>query len=164
MAIQFNIDEVFVMAIKIEENAAAFYRRAADLHEDDAFVPTMQELADMEDEHKRIFEEMRSGINESEKQGQTYDPFNEAILYLNTMADFHGGEGTPAVAEKLTGRESIQEIIHTGLDLEKKSILYYLGLKDLVPARLGKDKIDTIIAEEKSHIVQLTKVLTRQGI
>jgi rubrerythrin len=162
MAIQFNIDEVFTMAIKIEENAAAFYRRAAGFHEDDAFVPVMRELADMEDEHKRIFTEMRSQVTDSEKQEQTYDPFNEALLYLNTMADFHGGEGSPSVAEKLNGTETIEEIIRTGLDLEKKSILYYLGLKDLVPARLGKDKIDTIIAEEKNHIVQLTKILVRE--
>ncbi len=162
MAIQFNIDEVFTMAIKIEENAAAFYRKAAGFHEDDDFVPVMRELADMEDEHKRIFMEMRKEVTDFEKQEQTYDPFNEALLYLNTMADFHGGEGSPAVAEKLTGDETVEEIIRMGLNLEKKSILYYVGLKDLVPARLGRAKIDTIIAEEKSHIVQLTKILTRE--
>jgi rubrerythrin len=59
----------------------------------------------------------------------------------------------------LTGQESLQEILRIAIDLEKKSILHYLGLREMVPPRLGKDKIDAIISEERKHIVQLSAAL-----
>jgi rubrerythrin len=159
MGIRFNIDEVFAMAIKIEENGAAFYRRAAELNRGNSTVQLLENLAKMEDQHKKIFEQMRAELEDKDKEEQSYDPFNEAVLYLNAMADLHGGEGSPNLADSLTGRETLKEIINTGRDLEKKSILYYLGLKDLIPEKLGKDKIDKIIGEEKKHVVQLKSIL-----
>ena len=55
----------------------------------------------------------------------------------------------------------MEEILRIALDLEKKAILFYLGLKDVVPENLGKDKIDRIIDEEKSHVVTLTQELKK---
>ncbi len=161
MSIRFNIDEVFAMAIKIEENGAGFYRRAAELNKGNDKVKLLENLARMEDVHKKIFEEMRAELQEQDKQEQSYDPFNEAVLYLNAMADMHGGEGSPNIADSLTGKETIQDIISIGLDLEKKSILYYLGVRDLVPEKPGKDKINKIIDEEKKHIIQLSQLLSQ---
>jgi rubrerythrin len=71
------------------------------------------------------------------------------------MADSHGGEGSPAAADKLTGNESITEIIDIALGLEKESILFYLGLKDMVPPQYGQEKLEQIIAEERRHLIQL---------
>jgi rubrerythrin len=151
MGIRFNIDEVFAMAIKIEENGAAFYRRAAELNRENDKMKLLENLAKMEDQHKKIFIQMRGELEDKDKEEQSYDPFNEAVLYLNAMADLHGGEGSPNLADSLTGRET--------LNLEKKSILYYLGIKDLITEKLGKDKIDKIIGEEKKHVIQLKSIL-----
>ena len=96
-----------------------------------------------------------------ETEATAFDPDNEAALYLNAMADGHGGEGAPSVADKLTGNESLEEILTTAIGLEKESILFYLGIIEMVPAKLGKDKISGIIAEEKKHIVTLTNALQK---
>ena len=162
MGVQFNADEVFAVAIKIEENGAAFYRRAAELQKGSAHHDMLEALARMEDAHKKTFEELRQTIPDSYKAETSYDPFDEAAMYLGAMADVHGGEGSPQAAAKLTGKESFTDIIDIALGLEKSSILYYLGLKDLVPERLGKDKIDVIIDEEKKHVIQLQKVKAQQ--
>ena len=90
-----------------------------------------------------------------------FDPHEEGSLYLSAMADTHGGEGSPAVADTLTGRETMAQILQTAIELEKKSILLYVGLRDLVPENLGKNQIDTIINEEKSHVVVLQRKLDR---
>ena len=63
------------------------------------------------------------------------------------------------IAKTLTGKESLQEILNIALSLEKQSILFYVGLKDLVRQKHGKDKVDAIIGEEKQHIAQLSEVL-----
>jgi rubrerythrin len=158
MSIHFNADEVFAMAIKIEENGIAFYRRAHELQKQSPHAPLLESLAKMEEGHKKIFEEMRRTVEPEFKAEQSYDPFEEATLYLGAMADSHGGEGSRDAADRLTGRESFDDIIDIALELEKKSILYYLGLRDLVPDHLGKSKIDFIIGEEKKHVIQLSRV------
>jgi rubrerythrin len=43
--------------------------------------------------------------------------------------------------------------------MEKDSIVFYVGIKDLVPEKLGKNKIDNIIDEEKKHILLLANEL-----
>jgi rubrerythrin len=162
MGIQFNAEEVFSMAVKIEENGAAFYRRAAELQKNGPHYGLLEALAKMEEGHKKTFEEMRRTVPESYKAEKSFDPYNEAAMYLAATADSHGGEGSPSAANRLTGKESIIEIIDIALELEQMSILYYIGLRDLVPERLGKEKIDFIIGEEKKHVIQLQTVKTRQ--
>ncbi|MBN1669880.1 MAG: ferritin family protein [Kiritimatiellae bacterium] len=159
MGIAFNADEVFEMAERIEEDGAAFYRKAAGGQSDGGKVQFLNGLAAMEDEHKQTFAAMRAGLGAADKESTTFDPDGEAALYLQAMADGHGGEGAPKAADALTGKESLADILTIAIGLEKKSILFYLGLKDMVPARLGKDKIDRIIDEERGHVGVLSREL-----
>ena len=161
MAYSFNAEEVFKMAVQIEKNGAAFYRKAADLQEDESDRKFLLGLAKMEDQHEVSFEEMKKDLAKHETAQTVFDPNDELSLYLDAMADAHGGEGDPDVLELITGRESMEDIIQTAIGLEKKSILFYVGLEDLVPVRLGKEKIDKIIREEKKHIAQLTRFLKK---
>lgn len=157
MSIRFNADEVYAMAEKIEENGAAFYRRAAALQKSSKTF--WLDLARMEENHKATFAAMRAGLTDRMKEETAFDPFMEASLYLHAAADAHGGEGAPSVAASLTGKESVADILRIAIGLEQKSIVFYLGMKDMVPKKLGRDKIDDIIAQEKSHIVTLTEKL-----
>ena len=161
MAYDYNVDEVFEMAIHIEENGAAFYRKAAEQQQDPADKEFLEKLAKMEDKHQATFEEMRKDVTDAEKQSTVFDPQEELTLYLKAMADAHGGEGSPEVANFFTGRESMAEIITMAIGLEKESILFYIGLKDLVPPKYGQDKIDHIIKEERMHIAQLQGFLKK---
>jgi rubrerythrin len=161
MGITFNADEVLEMAVRIEANGKSFYLRAAELQSDNEVVSFFERLAAMEEQHKQTFEEFRQDLSAADKEGQAYDPDGQALMYLATMADAHGGEGDPRIAATLTGDESLEEILRTALNLEKQSILFYVGLKDLVPRQSGKDKVDEVIEEEKLHIAQLSEVLRK---
>jgi len=161
MSYDFNAEEVFEMAIQIEANGAAFYRKAAELQkkkEDKEFLET---IARMEDRHKVGFVEMKAQVSDLEKSQTVFDPNEELLLYLKAMADAHKGEGDPEVANQLTGDETMAQVIETAIGLEKESILFYLGLKDIVPPKLGREKIDDIIAEEKKHVAQLSGFLKK---
>jgi rubrerythrin len=161
MAIVFNSDEIFEMAIRIENNGAAFYRKAAGLQSDTKNQKFLESLANMEDQHKRIFTEMRTTLTEKDKSPKVFDPYDEVSQYLTAMADNMGGEGSPSVAESLTGNETLAEILQTAVGLEKDSILFYLGIKDLIPSRSGQDRIDDIIKEERRHVIQLSNLLEK---
>ena len=59
MPYDFNAEEIIEMAIQIEANGAAFYRRAAELQEEMADKEFLETIARMEDRHKIGFEEMK---------------------------------------------------------------------------------------------------------
>ena len=158
MAYDFNAEEMFNIAIRIEENGARFYRKAAEHQSDSNNREMLEKLAKMEDQHIAIFEKMKSRATEAEKTSTVFDPQGEALFYLLAMADDHPGEGNPSVADELTGKESIEEIIDIAIGLEKESILFYLGLKDLIPPKYGQEKLDNIISEERRHITQLSGI------
>jgi rubrerythrin len=159
MSYDFNAAEIFEMAIQIEENGAAFYRKAAELQKDPADKKFLETIAGMEDRHKIGFEEMKAQVSDLEKSQTVFDPNEELYQYLKAMADAHGGEGNPDVVKLLTGDETMAQIVQTAIGLEKESILFYIGLKDIVPPHLGRSKIDDIIEEEKKHMAQLSGFL-----
>lgn len=152
MSITFNADEIFEMAETIEHNGAKFYREAADSSSDADVKKMLQDLATMEDGHEKTFSQMRKELSDAEREQATFDPDNEAAQYLQTLAYFHGTEGKASPTEKLTGQESLTEILKIALQAEKNSIAFYVGIKDLVPSKVGKDKIQSIIIEEMAHV------------
>ena len=161
MMLEFNADEIFEMAVRIEENGAAFYRKAGELQADAETKKFLQGLAAMEDQHKKTFTEMRETLTDKEKGGKVFDPQDELSLYLSSMADTMGGEGKPSAADALTGNETLEDILNIAIGLEKDSILFYVGLKGMVPEKYGQDRLEAIINEERSHVAQLTNALNR---
>ncbi len=159
MSIRFSADEIFEMAEEIERNGGKFYRKAAEGAADNETRRYLLDMAAMEDGHLQTFTEMREQLSDAEREVVTFDPENEAALYLDAMADSHGTEGKKSVTEELTGDESIAEIVSIAIGAEKNSVVFYSGLKTLVTDAAGKNKVDKIIAEELSHIASLTNKL-----
>jgi rubrerythrin len=54
---------------------------------------------------------------------------------------------------------SLEAILKEAITAEKDSIVFYLGMKDMVADGAGKAKIDVIIKEEMGHIRQLSREL-----
>ncbi|MHC5158291.1 MAG: ferritin family protein [Planctomycetota bacterium] len=152
MSITFNADEIFEMAEQIEGNGAKFYHEAAGNTPDADVKEMLLGLATMEEGHQKTFAEMRKELSAEEKESNTFDPNNEVVHYLQTMADFHGTEGKVSPTEKLTGNESLREILEIALQAEKNSIAFYVGIKDMVSSKAGKNKVQAIIIEEMAHV------------
>jgi len=159
MSIQFNADEVFEMAEQIERNGAKFYRKAAKGAEDAGTEKFLLELAAMEDDHEKTFASMRAALSPQERTSTVFDPEGEAGMYLQAMAGGYVFDMRVDPAELLTGQETLPEVLRTAIGLEKDSIVFYLGMKEMVPERLGKDKITGIIKEEMGHITTLSNKL-----
>lgn len=153
MSIDFNADEVFEIAEQIERNGAKFYRKAAKNITIANKKKLLLSLAEMEDDHEQTFKTMRSALSRDEKVMTTFDPDGESESYLRSLAD------TRVFYEKNIDSTSLKEILKTAITAEKDSIVFYIGMKDVVPPHLGKDKLDGIIKEEMSHIRLLSKEL-----
>ena len=156
MGIDFNADEVFEIAEQIERNGAKFYRSVAQKITETDKKQLLMDLANMEDEHEQTFKYLRLKLSADEKVQTTFDPNGDSERYLRALAD------TRVFYEKEVDTSSFKEILKSAITAEKDSIVFYLGIKDVVPAHLGKEKLDDIIKEEMSHISLLSKVLLEQ--
>jgi len=156
MSYDFNVDEVFEMAEQMERNGAKFYRNAAETAADPSKKEMLIGLSKMEEAHEKIFETMRAELSSAEKASTVFDPSGEASQYLRALVD------SRVFFEKDIDVTSMVEILKSAIEAEKDSIVFYLGMKEAVPKKLGKDRIEAIIKEEMGHIQMLTKHLVAQ--
>jgi len=159
MDLKFTADEVYTMAQRIEVNGAKYYRKAAERTNVATIRELFRSLANMEDDHLQTFSEMRNEIPEREKTSNVYDPNDESGGYLRTMANMHVFNISDDPSRRLTGDESLETILKHAIQMEKDSIVFYLGMKTAVSSPKGKDRIDDIIEEEFGHIATLSDEL-----
>jgi len=152
MTTAFNVDEIYEIAEEIKRQGAKFYREAAKHASDKKTKQMLLDMAAMEDNHLGALDVMRKQLHTQEIGEISYDPENEAALYLRTIADAHGWEGKKGPTEKLTGCEEIKDILEMAINSEKDSVAFYIALKNLVPVSAGRDQVELIITEELSHI------------
>jgi rubrerythrin len=58
------------------------------------------------------------------------------------------------VAQPLTGKESLEEILQIALNAEKNSVCFYIGLKNLSPSDAGKEQV-----EEEANVDEVLQQL-----
>ncbi|MGB9819979.1 MAG: ferritin family protein [Pseudothermotoga sp.] len=156
----FNIDEVFEIAEQIERNGANFYTKAAERFPEYSKKSIFLKLADMEKEHEKRFHAMRLEVAKKEREiAQFLDPSGEAAVYLRSIANSKVFDLRADPTIKFKDVRSVTELLRIAIDLEKDSIIFYLGIKESIPEGLGKDKIDLIVKEEMGHVELLTNLI-----
>ena len=157
MSFDFTVDEVFEMAEQLEKNGAEFYRNAAASIKNKENKKILLDLAAMEDDHEKIFAEMHASLTSGEKQSNTFDPEEETMAYLKALVD------TRVFFKKEIDTSSMKEILKAALVAEKEAIVFFMGLKDMVPENLGKNRLEDIIKEEMTHIKLIGGMLAATG-
>ena len=157
----FNAAEVFDVAIQIELNGVAFYRKAAQYASDEAFRKELLDLGEMEQEHVADFTKLKQDLIGEQGEAEWFDPDGEAARYLEAFAEGNVFNVTDDASKALTEQPTVRDILDFAIERERDSIMFYVGVKELVPKKLGRDKIETIINEEMSHIVLLNRKLRR---
>ncbi|CAB5088390.1 hypothetical protein D3OALGA1CA_1118 [Olavius algarvensis associated proteobacterium Delta 3] len=153
MRYDFNADDVFEMAEQMERNGAKFYKEAAESIDDQDARAMLLKFADMEIEHEKTFSDLRKNLTTDEKTPTVFDPNGESVLYLRALAD------TRVFFEKTIDFSTLESILKAAIEAEKDSIVFYLGMKEAVPDKMGKARLDDIIKEEMGHIRLLSREL-----
>ncbi|MBW1863148.1 MAG: rubrerythrin, partial [Deltaproteobacteria bacterium] len=129
-------------------------------------VPISQlflDLAAMEDEHEKVFISMRADLSDKEREPTVFDPEGESSLYLRALADLRVFDEKATedfvLPEELAEKDKMKKVFLEAINREKESIVLYVGMKELLPANLGKNKIDDIIKQEMEHIRLLSNRL-----
>lgn len=155
----FNADEVFSVARQIERNGATFYRRAGDHAAGAAIRDLMLELAAMEDLHERVFATMQEQLTPDEREETLLDPHGEAFAFFGGMGNRYVFDVQQDPAGLLKTASGPADILNRAIGLEKDSIVFYEGIRVMVSAKRGADKLDDIIRQELGHIALLSNRL-----
>jgi rubrerythrin len=163
MVARFSPKEVLDAAIQIEQEASGFYQEAAANAKEDKVKALLQELSEMETAHAEIFRQIQAVLTEKETEVESLDPGNEMLYYLQASTAMHGWEGKKGPQQKLTGQESMEEILRHAIEAEKEAVFFYTGVRDLVPGDAGRDKVEKVLREEMKHVAQLTQLLKQES-
>jgi rubrerythrin len=145
---------VLALAVQLEEQGAAYYRRAAELPLEPATCELLRSLADMEDDHRGRFEAMRSALSPTVAPAAASA---ESTEFLRTFSAAIPFEQNPAAA--LGPETSPDLILRQAISAERDSIALYVALKELIPDPSGQDEVMKIIREEMGHATLLTEQL-----
>jgi rubrerythrin len=152
---KFNASEILDMAIQIEKNGYTYYKKAAaDIKETD-IKSFLEGLAEMEVKHEDFFKEMKTTLTTKESADVVFDPGEETAAYLQALAD------TRVFYQKNIDTSSAEEVLKEAIVAEKESIVFYLGMKEMIPKGSGQDKIDDVIREEMKHIQIISSQLLK---
>lgn len=157
-----NADDVFGMAVRIEENGYTFYAAAAKKTQNEAAKKLFEDLAAMEEGHIATFKGLRSSLPGSWPADAVWDPEGLGECYLQATADTH--VFTREAAEtRLEKVKAPAEIFDLALQFEKDSVAFFVGVKEILPDQASKNEIDALIQAEMDHIRMLTLAKKKFG-
>lgn len=147
-----NEDELFKVAMNIENQGIDFYSQAFENAVIDRAKDIFKFLSNEEKRHYEIFKKMDIEIKKIKFRPEELD--EEVSLYLRSLVDSGIFENLLPKSEwkNITDRQAL----NIGIQVEKTSILFYSGIKEITLENTAKTALDKIIAEEKSHLVALT--------
>jgi rubrerythrin len=147
--ITFSIREVVEQAVQTEKTGNEFYTSMAKkFHEENELKKLFETLAAQEIRHEHVFLSLKSKIKDAPPEG-----WDEVSLYLKAIVDSEFFLGTDKSLSAIQRVNTSAEAVKFALGFERETLLYYYGLRDMVPE---KKIVDQIIQEEKSHIVWLS--------
>ena len=161
MPVRFNADEIFQMAERLEQNAATYYHTAAEKVNYPGARQMFLELASWEEKHESNFASMHKNISDKEREEMAFDPYDETAQYLQALADESIFDTSDSPLENIGTEPTFENILRFAVSKEKDTINFYTGLRQLVSAGSGKNKVDEIIQEEMRHVSLLTQELNK---
>ncbi len=149
----FSINDIFDLAIKIEQNGEEVYRNA----QRQASHPTIAELltwmADQEKEHTQWLSTLKK------KNLPILDNPIKAEMNRAILGEMMGKRTFSLKIEDLLKMNDLNEILLLSIEFEKDTVLFYEMMQAFLQEEADQTHLKLIIAEEKSHIQQLQEML-----
>jgi rubrerythrin len=149
MSTTFSPIELINIAIGIERGGITFFDIMARTTDAVEAREIFEKFVEMEREHLKTFQDMLTKI------GSAPPASPEDAEYLRALIEDAVFTNDAVMSEAVTQADSDIKALEVGISAEKDSILFYTVLKDVMPGSL-QPEMTRILAEEKSHLQQLT--------
>lgn len=156
----YNIRDVFDIAVRIEQNGAAFYRNAAKTVSGKEAKEFMTMLSIKEEEHESFFQTLRKKLQiDDDIEVAIPDEDNIILKYLQMLVDGEVFVNIKPSDEIFVEGVSMETLLKVAINFEKDTIIYFTSVKELLHLEEDKDQIDFIIREEMEHLITLVEEL-----
>ncbi len=151
MANVFAGSEIIEMGIQIEKNGKDFYDTVIAQTKDEKAKNIFKYLAGEEEKHIVTFQKILDSVHKYEPP-ESYP--GEYFAYMKALASEYIFTQKDKGREIAKSAKSDKEVVRLGMKFEKDSIIFYEGMKKVVPEGQG-NVVDALIAQEKSHLLKL---------
>ncbi|MGI9536023.1 MAG: ferritin family protein [Desulfocapsaceae bacterium] len=145
----FTVADIREIAVQIEKNGEAAYRKAAEVITDSAVGDIFIWMAEDEKRHAEFFSKIESEERATEEQLQL-EKMGRQLLQEMVADQTFSLDG-----EMLLKTTEFEEAITQAQLLEKDTIMFYEFLLNLVSDEEARQQLVEVIEEEKRHIEQL---------
>jgi len=146
--------EIVELGIQIEKNGRDFYNALVEQLKNQKAKETFKYLAGEEEKHIAVFQNILDSVHKYEPP-ESYP--GEYFAYMNALARdyvFTQKDKGREIAKNVKGDK---EAISLGIGFEKDSIIFYVGMKKVVPEYDHKI-VDKLITQEQDHLRQLSEL------
>jgi rubrerythrin len=146
--------EIVELGIQIEKNGRDFYNAVIEQSKNQKAKETFKYLAGEEEKHIAVFQNILDSVHKYEPP-ESYP--GEYFAYMNALARdyvFTQKDKGREIAKNVKGDK---EAINLGIGFEKDSIIFYVGMKKVVPEYDHKI-VDKLITQEQDHLRQMSEL------
>jgi len=147
----FSGSEIVEIGIQIEKNGRDFYSALAGQSKDLKAKDVFKFLAGEEEKHIKAFQGILEKTVKYEPQGMGADDY---YAYMSALAGEHVFTKENKGLELARQIKGDREAVEKGIRLEEDSIVFYEGMKKVVP-EYDRKVIDSLISQEEGHLRQL---------
>ena len=150
----FATSEVVELGIQIEKNGRDFYNTLVKQSKNQKVQDIFKYLAGEEEKHIAVFQKILGSL-ENYQPAEAYP--GEYFAYMSALAGEYVFTQRNKGEEIAKGIKSDKEAIEKGIGFEKDSIIFYAGMKKVVPD-YDQKVVDELIAQEEIHLRQLAEL------
>ncbi len=148
----FTTKEILDIALKIEQNGEAVYRKATRELVDPDLTKRLLWMADEEACHADWFKNLQSKLS-TQKDSMAVDEMNSDML-----RDLIGEQSFTLQDIDFPGLDDMHKLMDIFIEFEKDGILFYEMLRTFIKDQVVLESLDQIIAEEYRHIEVLQEI------
>ncbi|MHC4309091.1 MAG: hypothetical protein ACYSSN_04025 [Planctomycetota bacterium] len=152
MKTEFNVDQVFQIAGRIQQNGAEFYLKMAKRFCDSRRRGLCLVLAEQRTERAKALTEERKRFCNKYGKSVTSGYGDYIMSHPSEMADLAVFSHEQYHAIPLTGRDGREEILKDAIGRSEAVIVFFQGLKEFAQDAVTERALDKIIEEENHHI------------
>jgi rubrerythrin len=151
----FTIADICEIAIQIEKNGEAIYRKAAANCNDTELADLLDHMANEEQQHAKWFGNLDqigeiSGSGQQELESMGRGLLREMVKDRTFSLD----------ADKLSEAENIDAFLKQSIAFEYDTVAFYEVLQGFIDDAHVRFQLDRIIAQERDHIHQIEELRT----
>lgn len=146
----FTLADICNIAVQIEQNGEAAYRRAAEQATEEELARTLRWLADEERAHGELFAALPAGRQLSVEQAEL-EAMGRALLQ-----DIVKSQTFSLEQRRLDETTTLEELLDQSIAFERDTIQFYEFLAGFLDDSATASQIGSIIAQEKNHVRTLT--------